>query len=148
MAAKRHKRISPDNVRPPPVLPAVGKPGLRLSRSELTVIRRGMAVHAASLGPKLTWRGWRHIALACAIGTEHLKQAAGGRTDTPTYIRAMSNFLKGTGFAFLNKDDRAAAVRLLACWDEIDAWRSSLPDSRQKALNNPREVERAYRTAA
>src|SRR6476620_2983221 len=104
MATKRRKLISPDNVRPPPVLPAVLRPGLRLSRQELTVIRRGMAVHAASLRPKLTWRGWRHIALACAIGAEHLKKTAGGRTDTPTYIRAMHQFLRGTGFAFLNKD--------------------------------------------
>jgi hypothetical protein len=144
MAAKRRKLISPAHVRPPPTLPAIGKPGLRLSRQELATIRRGMALHAASLRPKLTWHGWRHIALACAIGTEHLKQAADGRTDTPIYIRAMHEFLKGTGFCFLNKDDRAAAVRLLPHWDQIDAWRSSLSDSRQQALNNPREVERAY----
>ena len=85
--------------------------------------------------------------LACAIGAEHLKQAAGGRTDTPTYIRAMSAFLKRTGFNVVNKDDRAAAVRLLPHWDQIDAWRSGLSNSRQQALNNPREVERAYRTA-
>ena len=147
MATRRRKLISPDNVRPPPVLPDIGKPGLRLSRQELATIRKGMAVHAASLRPKLTWRGWRHIALACAIGAEHLKKTAGGRTDTPTYIRAMHQFLQGTGFAFLNKDDRAAAVRMLPHWDRIDAWRSSLPNSRQQALNNPREVERAYRTA-
>ena len=148
MATRRRKLLSPDNVRPPPVLPAILKPGLRLSRQELATIRKGMAVHAASLRPKLTWRGWHHIALACAIGAEHLKKAAGGRTDTPTYIRAMHDFLKRTGFCFLNKDDRAAAVRLLPHWDEIDGWRSSLPNSRQQALNNPREVERAYRTAA
>ena len=56
----------------------------------------------------------------------------------------MSKFLRYTGFAFLNKDDRAAAVRLLPHWDEIDAWRSSLPLSRQLVLNNPRDTWAAY----
>ena len=59
----------------------------------------------------------------------------------------MHDFLKRTGFCFLNKDDRAAAVRLLPYWDEIDEWRYSLSDSRQHALNNPREVEREHRAA-
>ena len=31
---------------------------------------------------------------------------------------------------------------MLPRWDEIDAWRVSLPPSRQQVLNNPREVER------
>jgi hypothetical protein len=43
----------------------------------------------------------------------------------------MTEFLLGTGFIFLNKDDRAAAVRLLPRWEEIDDWRSSLPAHRR-----------------
>ena len=149
MAAKRKLPLIPSaSVRPPPTLPdaeSVLKLGLRLSQQQLKVIRKGMAIHSASLQPKLTWHGWRHIAVACAAGAEHLKQATGGRARTPSYIRAMHRFLKATGFNVINKDDRATAVRLLPRWDEIDAWRSSLPKSRQQALNNPREVERAYR---
>ena len=106
-----------------------------------------MALHAASLQPKLTWRGWHQIAAACAVGAEHVKQATAGNTRTPTYIRAMHQFLKATGFSVLNKSDRASALRMLPHWAEIDAWRSTLPKPRQQALNNPREVERAYRTA-
>jgi hypothetical protein len=71
-------------------------------------------------------------------------QGAGGRLDTPDYRRVMGEFLRGTGFQFLNKDDRAAAVRLLPRWEEINAWRSSLPHNRQQALNNPREVWAAF----
>ena len=147
MTKRRTALIYPDSVRPPPTLPdaeSVLKLGLRLNEQELTLIRMAMAIHSASRQPKLTWNGWRHIAVACAIGSAHIKKQSGGRTDTPTYIRAMSDFLKGTGFQFLNKDDRAAAVRLLARGDEIDDWRSSLSPSRQQALNNPREVEREY----
>src|SRR5262249_37397914 len=87
---------------------------------------------------------WRHIAVACAIGNEHARKASGGRLDTPDYRRVMTDFLRGTGFTFLNKDDRAAAVRMLPRWDEIDAWRSTLSRSRQQALNNPREVWDAF----
>jgi len=144
MATRR--KVPPASVRPPPVLPAVLKLGLRLNRRELTTIRNGMAVHAASLQPKLTWRGWYQIAAACAVGAEHLKQATGGNTRTPDYIRAMHQFLKATGFSVLNKSDRASALRMLSHWAEIDAWRSTLPKERQQALNNPREVERAYKT--
>jgi hypothetical protein len=139
--------IYPDTVRPPPTLPdaaSVLKMGLHLTEQELTIIRMAVAIHTASKQPKLTWTGWRHIAVALAIGSEHARKTSGGRTDTPLYIRGMSKFLRNTGFTFLNKDDRAAAVRLLPHWDEIDAWRSSLPHSRQQALNNPRETWVAY----
>jgi hypothetical protein len=143
----RAPMIWPDSVRPPPVLPnaeSVLKLGLKLTTDETTVIRMAMAIHTASKQPKLTWTGWRHIAVACAIGSEHARKAADGRDDTPVYRATMTPFLRGTGFIFLNKDDRAAAVRMLSRWDEIDAWRSSLPRHRQQALNNPREVWAAY----
>jgi hypothetical protein len=148
---KAHARhlpvIYPESLRPPPTLPdaeSVLKMGLRLSEQEVTVVRMAMAIHATSKRPKLTWIGWKHIAVAVAIGSNHAKKASGGRRDTPDYRRVMSDFLRNTGFTFLNKDDRAAAVRLLSRWDEIDAWRASLPNNQQQALNNPREVWAAY----
>jgi hypothetical protein len=135
-----------DSVRPPLQLPkTAAELALRLSRRELTLVERGMAVHAAARKPQLTWAGWHDIAVACAIGADHIKQLTDGRTKTPSYITRMHAFLAATGFIHLSKDDRACAVRLLPYWDEIDAWRSSLPKSRQQALNNPREVVRAYR---
>jgi hypothetical protein len=139
--------LYPDSVRPPPTLPdaeSVIKMGLKLSEQETTVVRMAMAIHSASRQPKLTWSGWRHLAVALSIGSDHAKKASGGAMDSPLYRRVMTEFLRNTGFAFINKDDRAAAVRLLAHWDEIDAWRSSLSHSRQQALNNPREVHAAW----
>jgi hypothetical protein len=147
-ALARHSVVLyPDSVRPPPALPDAGTVrslDLDLTEPELTVIRMAMAIHTASKQPKLTWTGWRHIAIALAIGSDHAQTASGGRLDTPDYRRVMGQFLRGTGFQFLNKDDRAAAVRLLPRWDEINAWRSSLSHSRQQALNNPREVWAAF----
>lgn len=139
--------IYPDSLRPPQALPdakSVADMGFPPNSRELDVIRMAMAIHTASKQPKLTWRGWRHIATACAIGSDHAKKAAGGRMDSPYYRQVMSKFLRNTGFQFLNKDDRAKAVSMLPKWDEIDAWRESLPPARQKALNNPREVWTAY----
>lgn len=139
--------IYPDSVRPPPALPdaaSVVEMGFKLSEQELTIVRMAMAIHTTSKQPKLTWIGWRHIAVALAIGSDHALKASGGRTDTPLYIRTMSEFLRKTGLTFLNKDDRACAVRLLPHWDEIDDWRTSLSPNRQQHLNNPREVWDAF----
>ena len=106
--------------------------------------RTAMAIHASSRQPKLTWTGWRQIALALSIGSEHAKKASGGKTATPLYIRANSEFLKKSGLAFINHNDRAQALRLLPYWDEIDAWRSSLTPQQRQRLNNPREVWDTY----
>src|SRR4051812_34548590 len=145
---KRLPTIYPDSLRPPPSLPDAESTalalGFPLSADQLTVIRMAMAIHTASKQPKLTWRGWKHIAAACEIGGANARKAAKGRDDTPDYRRVMTEFLRKTGFIFLNKDDRAAAVRMLPHWDEIDDWRESLSPQRQHALNNPREVQRAY----
>jgi hypothetical protein len=117
---------------------------LDLTEEEFGIIRMAMAIHAASKQPKLTWAGWHHIAVALAIGSDQARKESGGRIDTPDYRSVMSAFLKSTGFQFLNKDDRAAAVRVLPQWGEIDAWRSSLPQQRRQALNNPRETYAAF----
>ena len=141
--------------RSPEVVPPLALPdarsaanlGLRLSKRQLALIRKAMSIHAASRKPRLTWRGWHAIAVACAIAADQLKKTS-GHTRTPTYTRAMSVFLKRTGFIHLSKDDRACALRLLPHWDTIDAWRATLPPARQQTLNNPREVDRAYRKRA
>ena len=72
--------IYPDSLRPPPVLPDADRirdMGLNLSDDESTVIRMGMAIHTAARQPKLTWRGWRHIAVAVAIGSRHARKPPG-----------------------------------------------------------------------
>jgi hypothetical protein len=74
------------------------------------VIRMAMALHTASKQPKLTWTGWRQIALALYIGSQHAKKKSGGETATPLYIRAYSEFLKKSGLVFINHNDRAAVI--------------------------------------
>jgi len=115
--------------------------GFRVTAREREAIRNGMQIYAAAPRVvKLSWDDWRAIAVACAVGSERIKATTGGETRTPAYTRPMSAFLKATGFSALNKDDLAAAVRMLREWDEIDAWRAT----RSPQLNNPREVEKAY----
>jgi hypothetical protein len=139
--------IFPDSVRAPPILPdaqSVRELGFDLTDDELMTVRTAMAIHASSRQPKLTWTGWRQIALALHIGSEHAKRASGGKTATPLYIRANSDFLRKSGLVFINHNDRAAAIRLLPYWDEIDAWRSTLTLQQRQRLNNPREVWDTY----
>ena len=147
MAKKAKPVLYPDSVRPPPTLPdaqSVRDMGFDLTDDELMTVRTAMAIHASSRQPKLTWTGWRQIALALYIGSKHAKKASGGKTATPLYIRANSEFLKKSGLAFLNHNDRAQALRMLPYWDEIDDWRSSLSHQQRQRLNNPREVWDAY----
>jgi hypothetical protein len=145
--AKPQPVIFPDSVRPPPVLPdaqSVRDMGFDLTDDELMTVRTAMAIHASSRQPKLTWTGWRQIALALYIGSQHAKKASGGKTATPLYIRKYSDFLNKSGLVFINHNDRAAALRLLPYWDEIDAWRATLTPPQRRRLNNPREVWDTY----
>jgi hypothetical protein len=145
--AKPQPVIFPDSVRPPPVLPdaqSVRDMGFDLTDDELMTVRTAMAIHASSRQPKLTWTGWRQIALALYIGSRHAKKASGGKTATPLYIRKYSDFLNKSGLVFINHNDRAAALRLLPYWDEIDAWRATLTPQQRRRLNNPREVWDIY----
>jgi hypothetical protein len=48
--------------------------------------------------PKLTWIGWRHLAVALAIEAEKDKKTAKGQTDTPLFVRKLSEFLRKTRF--------------------------------------------------
>jgi hypothetical protein len=140
--------LAKDTVRPPPTLPdaqAVQDMGFSLTPDEITVIRMAMAINSASRKPQLLWSGWKHISVACAIGSDHAqKQAKTSNLKDYQYRVLMSQFLRKTGFIFLNKYDRSTAVRMLPHWDEIDAWRSSLSPSRQGHLNNPKDIWEAY----
>ena len=118
---------------------------LDLTPEEITVIRMAMAIHSASKKPQLTWSGWKHLAVALAIGSERAqRKAKTTNLKDYQYRMLMGQFLRKTGFIFINKYDRSIAVRMLDKWDEIDAWRNTLTESRRKALNNPKDIWEAY----
>jgi len=134
-------------VRLPPRLPAAQGEldlGFRVTAREMEAIRTGMKIHAAARAPKLTWEGWRAIAVACSIASERIKSKTGGKVRTPDYTKPMSAFFAATGFEHLNKDDLACATRMLPVWDTIDRWRATLSQARRDKLNNPRQVAEAY----
>jgi hypothetical protein len=140
--------LTPDSVRPPPALPdaeAVLEMDLDLTPDEITAIRMAMAIHSASKKPQLTWNGWKHLAVAISIGSERAqRKAKTTNTKDYEYRMLMGQFLRKTGLIFINKNDRIAAVRLLEIWEDVDAWRSDLTESRRRALNNPRDIEEEY----
>jgi hypothetical protein len=140
--------VAPDLVRRPKgELPDLNAPldvGFEMTQNQIEAVKIGMAIHSVSRKPALLWSGWKHVAVAISIGVEQAFKASKGRKDTPEYRKVMTPFLRKTGFIFLNKNDTACAVRMLPEWDDIDAWRASLPLSQQRNLNNPREVQDAY----
>ena len=140
--------LAKDTVKPPPTLPdaeAVQDMGLDLTEDEITVIRMAMAINSASRKPQLLWSGWKHIAVACAIGSERAQRKAGTKNlKDYQYRMLMGQFLRKTGFIFLNKYDRSCAVRMLDFWEDVEAWRATLSDSRRRALNGPTDIWREY----
>ena len=140
--------LAKDTVKPPPALPdaeAVQDMGLDLTEDEITVIRMAMAINSASRKPQLLWSGWKHIAVACAIGSERAqRKAKTTNLKDYQYRMLMGQFLRKTGFIFINKYDRSCAVRMLDFWEDVEAWRASLTESRRKALNSPTDVWREY----
>ena len=140
--------LAKDTVKPPPSLPdaeAVLEMDLSLTPEEITVIRMAMAINSASRKPQLLWSGWKHIAVALAIGADRVKRKAGtSNTDDYKYRQLMGQFLRKSGLIFINKADRSLIVRMLNIWDELEAWRSNLSDSRRAALNNPKDIWYAY----
>ena len=140
--------LAKDTVKPPPTLPdaeAVQDMGLDLTEDEITVIRMAMAINSASRKPQLLWSGWKHIAVACAIGSERAQQKAKTKNLKDYQYRVlMGQFLRKTGFIFLNKYDRSCAVRMLDFWEDVEAWRATLSDSRRRALNGPTDIWREY----
>jgi hypothetical protein len=140
--------LAKDTVKPPPTLPdaeAVLEMDLSLTPEEISVIRMAMAIHSASKKPQLMWSGWKHIAVALAIGAERVKRKAGTtNTDDYRYRQLMGQFLRKSGFIFINKADRSLVVRMLNIWDELETWRTSLSASRRAALNNPKDIWYAY----
>jgi hypothetical protein len=140
--------LAKDTVKPPPTLPdaeAVQDMGFDLTPDEITVIRMAMAINSASRKPQLLWSGWKHIAVACAIGSERAqRKAKTSNLKDYQYRVLMGQFLRKTGFIFINKYDRSCAVRMLDFWEDVEAWRDSLTESRRRALNSPTDVWREY----
>jgi hypothetical protein len=140
--------LAKDTVKPPPSLPdaeAVLEMGFDLTPNEITVIRMAMAINSASRKPQLLWSGWKHIAVACAIGSQRAQQKAKTTNlKDYQYRMLMGEFLRKTGLIFVNKYDRSCAVRMLDFWEDVEAWRTSLSESRRRALNNPTDIWREY----
>jgi hypothetical protein len=140
--------LAKDTVKPPPPLPdaeAVLEMGFDLTPDETTVIRMAMAINSASRKPQLLWSGWRHIAVACAIGSQRAQQKAKTKNLKDYQYRVlMGQFLRKTGLIFINKYDRSCAVRMLDFWEDVEAWRATLSESRRRALNSPTDVWREY----
>lgn len=115
--------------------------GLPFSENELTHIRTAMAPHKASRQPQLTFDGWKCIGLALNFGEVRANQHAEGIvTSRGKYGQALSQFLRASGFIFINKGVRWALRQIIERLDEVESWREGLLANDRSHLNNPIDV--------
>lgn len=132
-----------DTVKRPPRLPdamTLHQSGLPFSKSEFDLVRAAMAVHASSRQPKLTWQGWKLIGTALEIAEAHVKRAADGQTTGRAYNQMIGEFLRASGFTWINKGVRWALRQCMAQVETIDEWRAELSDREREHLHNPVDV--------
>lgn len=111
---------------------------LRLPPAELEAVRQGMRTYAASRQPQLTFDGWMIVDRAIAVGEKAALKAGGGRTTSRGgYGVTLEEFLKRTGFKFVNKGVRWSLRQIRDNYDEVIAWRDSLLPSDRNHLHEP-----------
>jgi hypothetical protein len=123
--------------------------GLPFTDAEFTHIRTAMALYKAAKAPQLTYEGWKVIGLALSVGEARAKQHAKGIIHSRgPYGQAVGQFLRATGFAFLNKGVRWALRQWIDNLGDVDAWHAGLDRNDRAHLNNPIDVWDRYSSDA
>jgi hypothetical protein len=94
------------------------------------------------------WHDWKLVLSALGVGRAGAMREA--KTDKATgsrYCAAYSKFLRVHGFDRIDKADRKHCLECLDHFDEIDAWRSSLPPEKQLKWHYPPTVLKHWKRA-
>ena len=129
----------------PPELPTAEglvAAGLPFKSDELARVKIGVAFWRHALTPSLDWQRWLWIGHCLQIGRKVAERAAG--RDRFSAKHHLTIFLRRTGLAFMNKGLRHALDKVIKRLDEVEAWRDTLSEHRQRALNNPLAVWTAF----
>jgi hypothetical protein len=95
-----------------------------------------------------SFESWRATALAVAVGRQHaLREANTNKPYGAKYSAAIVRWLEANGFREMPAGIRTACCIIADHAVEIDRWRASLPDSDQRAQNNPQVIIRNWRRA-
>ena len=143
-------------IRPPVTLPRlrcldIDDADQRKEAAELIaqkrVVRSGLEAWIA-IGKAESFEGWRRIGAALAIGKQHALRVMGANAAWGrNYSREFSAWVKLHGFERMPGPTRSVAIELHEHAQEIEAWRSTLPEKQRKRLIHPLSNVRRWRHA-
>jgi hypothetical protein len=114
---------------------------------EARTIRTGVECWQA-IGRAVSFEAWVKIGKALQIGRDYsLKTTGANRPMGQIYCRTFSAWLAKCGFGRIEKSVRSAALDLVEHLAEIEAWRATLSEKRQRQLKHPLSNVAAWRKA-
>ncbi len=114
---------------------------------EARTIRTGVECWQA-IGRAESFEAWVKIGKALQIGRDYsLKTTGANRPAGQIYCKAFSAWIAKHGFCGIEKSVRSAALDLVEHLTEIEAWRLTLSEKRQRQLKHPLSNVAAWRKA-
>lgn len=142
---------------PPATLPALNLPALDDAAeraeaahrfAEYRTIRAGVECWQA-ISTVNTFEAWTRIGKSLQVGRNHTLRAIGAdRPMGQVYCKAFSAWIDQHGFNGIEKSVRSAALDLVEHLAEIEAWRATISEKRQRQLKHPLSNVAAWRKAA
>jgi hypothetical protein len=115
--------------------------------AEYRTVRAGVECWQA-IGRAESFEAWVKIGKALQIGRDYsLKTTGANRPMGQIYCKAFSAWLAKCGFNGIEKTVRSAALDLVEHLAEIEAWRATLSEKRQRQLKHPLSNVAAWRKA-
>jgi hypothetical protein len=113
--------------------------------AERKVIRTGLDAWCA-IGKSNSFEAWLAIGRALCIGKAWaLHMAHTNAAWGSAYSRLFGQWMAKHGFGTMNKHTRSWALMLFENANEIERWRSGLPEKERRRLRHPQSVVRKWR---
>jgi len=112
--------------------------------SSMRTIRAGRAAWQA-IGKAESFKAWRSIGAALAIGKAHALRA--NRAAGQPYCREFGKWVRKYGFDKMPKSTRSVAILLHENATAIEEWRATLPERQRRRLVHPLSNVRAWRAS-
>jgi hypothetical protein len=115
--------------------------------AEQRTIRAGIEAWQAITKAE-SFSGWKNIGAALAIGKAHALKITGANAAWGrNYSAAFAEWNRQHGFDRMASSVRSVAIELHEHIDQIESWRSTLPEWQRRRLIHPLSVIRRWRSA-
>ena len=120
-------------------------------RQEMALREADEALERISNRKRMDWIDWVRVGEGLSVGrTLALLWSNSNQPSGRRYAETFAAFMAERKLCppRINKDDRAALLKIMDRKGEVTAWRARLPDAVQYDLNNPRVVWAAFKRHA